>query len=98
MRRRRRKPRRAAASASGIYLTGIGPRVLNNDVTNVFGHGPSGRGYGISMSLATNGSAVNNSIAQAYFGILMNLAPYRDNLAANVNASYVGGTDAGKNF
>lgn len=88
----------ASADAIGIYLTGIGPRVLNNDVTNVFGHGPSGRGYGISMSLATNGLAVNNRITQAYFGILMNLALYRDNLAASVNASYVGGTDAGNNF
>jgi hypothetical protein len=93
-------------NAFGIFVSGAGPRVLNNDVINtVAAHGFAASG--ISFSSATGGLAVNNRIMVMDIGIAYlggSTGKYRDNLlfgrttlCFSTCADFLGGTDAGNN-
>ena len=88
------------ASATGILMSGSGPRALNNDVINTFKQG-SGIATGINFNGATGSFAVNNRITTADRGIDYSNAAtgkYRDNLTFGVTAPYTGtGTAVGTN-
>ena len=91
------------ASATGIFVFGTGPRVLNNDVIHTFAPG-FGIARGIFFTLATGGLAVNNRITEAasgieYQGSSSSTGKYRDNLTFGVPTAtrFVGGTAVGTN-
>ena len=88
----------ANASAFGISVVGVGPRVLNNDVINTFRQG-TGTARGIFLG-GTAGLAVNNRITDADTGILYfvgSTGKYRDNITVDVTTPYTDGTDIGNN-
>jgi hypothetical protein len=90
----------ANADAYGFFVSGSGPRVLNNDVINTVKQG-SGVAWGIFLeSSVTGGIAVNNRITGADRGIefqCCSTGKYRDNIAFGVTTPYTGGTDIGNN-
>jgi hypothetical protein len=84
-------------AAVGISASGIGPRVLDNDVIDTTSPGDVGS-RGIDFSSAVGGLAVNNRITNADTSIFYDTATgkYRDNLTVG-RGGYFGGTDAGNN-
>ena len=90
----------ADANAFGIFVDGIGPRVLNNDVSNTVKLG-TGTATGILFrGVGGFGLAVNNRITKADRGIAYDAGTtgkYRDNLTFDVTTPFTGGTDAGNN-
>jgi hypothetical protein len=58
----------ADADACGIVVLGLGPRVLNNDVSTTVKQG-TGTARGISIVLCLDGLVVNNRITEADGGI-----------------------------
>ena len=85
-------------NATGIFLQGAGPRVLNNDVITVMKQG-TGIAWGILLSEVTGGLAVNNRITNAERGIDFGASTgkYRDNVTFDVTTPFTGGTDIGNN-
>ncbi len=83
---------------TGIFATGDGTRVLNNDVINTVKLG-TGTARGIHFNGVTGGLAVNNRITVADTGIAFTVSTgkYRDNLTFDVPTPFTGGTDAGNN-
>jgi hypothetical protein len=88
----------ANADATGIAVTGTGPRVLNNDVIQTVKQG-TGIARGIHFFFATGGLAVNNRITEADRGIEYgsSTGKYRDNLTFDVATPFTGGTAVGTN-
>jgi hypothetical protein len=89
------------ASAFGIFVSGTGPRVLDNDVIDTLKQG-AGSAFGILLVSVTGGLAVNNRITVADVGVEYtagSTGKYRDNLTFNIPTAtrFVGGTDAGNN-
>jgi hypothetical protein len=83
----------------GIFVTGVGPRVIDNDVIDTVKQG-TGQSRGIILSTVTDGFAVNNRVSGADVGILISpnsTGKYRDNLTLGVATPYVGGTSVGNN-
>ena len=85
-------------SAVGIFVTGTGPRVLNNNVITVTKQG-SGVAWGILLSPANGGLVVNNRITGADRGIeyFTSTGKYRDNITSGVTIPFTGGTNIGNN-
>jgi hypothetical protein len=89
----------ATADAIGIYVTGPGPRVTNNDVINSVKQG-AGTEWGIYLNPVTGGLTIDNRITQVDQGIDYvsgSTGKYRDNLTFDVTTPFTGGTDAGNN-
>lgn len=89
----------ANVSAYGIRVVGPSPRVLNNEVSEVFKSG-TGTAYGIFLVAVTNGFAYENRVAAVTNGIVFSGAStgkYKDNLTSGVTTAFSGGTDAGGN-
>lgn len=86
------------ADVFGIYVTGTGPRVINNDVSDTVATGGA-LAHGIAFVGCVGALAVNNRISVATIGIDfdMSTGKYRDNLTSGVPNPFVGGTDAGNN-
>jgi Periplasmic copper-binding protein (NosD) len=84
--------------ATGILVSGLGPRVLNNDVIVTVAQG-SGIARGIFLISVTGGLAVNNRITFADHGIEYATATgkYRDNVTFDVTTPFTSGTDIGNN-
>jgi len=88
----------ANVNAIGIFVSGTGPRVLNNDVINTVAQG-TGTAWGILLSSVTGGLVVNNRITGADTGIQFNFSTgkYRDTLTFDVTTPFIGGTAVGTN-
>ena len=89
----------ANVSAYGIRVAGPSPRVLNNEVSEVFKSG-TGTAYGIFLVSVSNGFAYENRVAVVTNGIAFSGAStgkYKDNLTSGVTTAFTGGTDAGGN-
>lgn len=79
-------------AAVGISASGDGVRVLDNDISGVIA---KDGGYGVA--LRGHGLAINNRIADADVGVILDTGKYRDNLTVSVMEPYIGGMDAGNN-
>lgn len=87
-------------NGNGIYVTGTGPRVIDNDVINTVKQ-PGGIAWGIQVADSPGALVVNNRISTADRGIEYvggsSSGKYRDNMTTGVSIPYTGGTDAGNN-
>jgi hypothetical protein len=83
--------------AHGIFVTGPGNRVIDNDIITVTPTGAS-IGFGIDFE-GIDGIVAGNRITEAQLGIYMvdSSTKYRDNVTTDVTTPYTGGTDAGNN-
>jgi len=89
----------ANISAYGIRVVGHSPRVLNNEVSEVFKSG-TGVAYGIFLASVTNGFVYENRVAVVTNGIVFfggSTGKYKDSLTSGVTTAFSGGTDAGGN-
>lgn len=89
----------ANVSGYGIRVAGPSPRLLNNDVSQVFKSG-TGVAYGIFLVSVSNGFAYENRVAVVRNGIVFfgaSTGKYKDNLTSGVTTAFSGGTDAGGN-
>lgn len=89
----------ANVSAYGIRVVGHSPRVLNNEVSEVFKSG-TGAAYGIFLVSVSDGFAYENRVAVVTNGIVYfgaSTGKYKDNLTSGVTTAFSGGTDAGGN-
>lgn len=89
----------ANVSAYGIRVAGHSPRVLNNEVSEVFKSG-TGVAYGIFLVVVTNAFVYENRVAVVTNGIVFpggSTGKYKDNLTSGVTTAFSGGTDAGGN-
>lgn len=88
----------ANSNTYGIYVSGLGSRVLNNEIIRVTGIG-TGTAYGVYVGPSATGTMiVSNRITSADEGIhYAGAGKNRDNLTTLVTTPYSGGTDAGNN-
>jgi len=91
-----------APSAWGMFLSGSGLRLINNDVayTHVNTAHPGGTTYGVFLGGVRNAVAVGNRITESDHGLhgtLPDWGKYRDNVTVNVTFPYTNGTDIGNN-
>ncbi len=89
----------ANVSAYGIRVVGSSPRVLNNEVSEVFKSG-TGTAYGIFLPGVTSGFVYENRVAVVSNAIVFfgaSTGKYKDNLTGGVTTAFSGGTDAGGN-
>jgi len=83
----------------GIFVSGDGVRVIDNDVITVTKVGSTGAAWGISIGSSNGALVENNRITVAERGIEFSSSTgkYRNNLTSSVITPYTGGTDAGNN-
>lgn len=91
-----------SANAWGMFLSGAGMRVIDNDVayTTVNTAHSGGTAYAMFMAGVNEVVAVNNRITEADYGIYRtnpDWGDYRDNVTVKVGVPYTGGTDIGNN-
>jgi hypothetical protein len=84
------------ANAFGIYVAGVGVRVLNNDVSTVTSQG-LGNSAGVWTLPAAGVLVENNRFTSATYGAVMGTGKYRGNLTFGTSVPFSGGTDAGNN-
>jgi len=90
----------ANASAYGIWVNGLDPRIVDNDVVGTYGQG-TGRSSAIFLSNDVRDAlVVENRISRGDYGARFwgfATGKYRDNLTSSVVTPFTGGTDAGGN-
>jgi len=84
------------ANAFGIYVAGVGARVLNNDVSTITSQG-LGTSAGVWAVGATGSLVENNRFTSSTYGTVMGTGKYRGNLTFGTSVPFSGGTDAGNN-
>ena len=90
----------ANPSAYGIWVNGLDPRVVDNDVVLVYGQG-AGRGTAIFLSNDVRDAiVVENRLSRSDYGVRFwgfATGKYRDTLTSGVGTPFTNGTDAGGN-
>jgi hypothetical protein len=88
----------------GICVSGVGIRVINNDIETVRHPATTGKGIdfvtGGAFRRPADNIAINNRITDTDVGIrfLESEGKYRDNVTSSVSTPYIGGTNIGNNF
>jgi hypothetical protein len=90
----------ANASAYAIWVNGLDPRVVDNDVVWAYGQG-TGRGSAIFLANdVRDAMVVENRVSRSDYGVRFwgfATGKYRDTLTSGVTTPFTGGTDAGGN-